>query len=56
MRLKTNAEMVKILKAFKGANDISASVPGTHTFNNLTNWTFAALNLFKHGKKCDTFK
>uniref|UniRef100_A0AC34GYC6 Nucleotide-diphospho-sugar transferase domain-containing protein n=1 Tax=Panagrolaimus sp. ES5 TaxID=591445 RepID=A0AC34GYC6_9BILA len=48
VRLKTNAEIVQIFKAFGGANDISASMPGTHTFNKSTNWTFAALNLFKH--------
>ncbi|KAE9554780.1 hypothetical protein FO519_001977 [Halicephalobus sp. NKZ332] len=48
VKLRTNAELVKILKTFNGANDISASKPGIHTYNSEANWTLAALNLFKN--------
>uniref|UniRef100_A0A7E4VVT0 Glycosyltransferase family 92 protein n=1 Tax=Panagrellus redivivus TaxID=6233 RepID=A0A7E4VVT0_PANRE len=48
VRLRTNAELVKLFKAFHGANDISASIPGNHTYAVKANWTYAALKLYKH--------
>ncbi|KAE9547055.1 hypothetical protein FO519_009733 [Halicephalobus sp. NKZ332] len=55
IRLRTNAEVVKILKAFNGANDIAANNPWDYTFNTNANWTLAALDLFKN-KKLNTLR
>ena len=48
--MRTNAELVKILRTFNGANDISVNNPGIHTFDAEANWTLAALQLFKKSR------
>uniref|UniRef100_A0A0R3RHG5 Core-2/I-Branching enzyme n=1 Tax=Elaeophora elaphi TaxID=1147741 RepID=A0A0R3RHG5_9BILA len=46
--LKTNYEIVKILDAFNGSNVINIGRPYLHRLPPNTNWSYAALNLFKN--------
>uniref|UniRef100_A0AC34QT13 Uncharacterized protein n=1 Tax=Panagrolaimus sp. JU765 TaxID=591449 RepID=A0AC34QT13_9BILA len=48
VRIKTNAEIVKILKIYNGANDIAANQPGKHTWDQFLNWTIGGLQLFNY--------
>ncbi|VDM39584.1 unnamed protein product, partial [Toxocara canis] len=52
-RWKTNREMIMILKALNGSNDISISVPFSHRIPKHSDWSYKALQLFKDTSEND---
>ncbi|KAL7070939.1 hypothetical protein ACQ4LE_010020 [Meloidogyne hapla] len=56
LQIKTNQEIIKILKLLEGANDVEYEFKNqdkqnmTKSLNNKFNWTFKDLNLFKDEK------
>lgn len=48
--LKTNEELVQILKWFNGSNDISSKPLPSGRIDGGKNWTFEALHLFRNGE------
>lgn len=48
VKIKTNAEMVRILKVYDGANDISSLIPKSSLYSHKFDWTFQSLKLFKN--------
>ncbi|KHN72286.1 N-acetyllactosaminide beta-1,6-N-acetylglucosaminyl-transferase, isoform C [Toxocara canis] len=51
--LRTNREMIMILKALNGSNDISISVPFSHRIPKHSDWSYKALQLFKDTSEND---
>lgn len=49
--MRTNYELVQILKLYDGANDVMIHSPNMDRVNEIYDWSFEGLNIFQNGKR-----